>query len=80
MQTEKQENRRLYKVYTIVEKPDSEKDFWLDIGIASENRDGSFRVKLDALPTNGTLHIRKYEPKKTDFFNQNEKQPTNKWR
>lgn len=50
-------------VYTIVERAgDSSKKFWLRIGTAFVNRDGSINVKLDAMPTNGTLHIRDYEP------------------
>ncbi len=59
-------NRRFLKAYTIIEKPGDQKDFWLSIGVASENRDGSLRVKLDALPINGQLHIREYEPRKNE--------------
>ncbi len=36
------------------------------IGIAFENRDGSFNVKLDALPVNGTIHIRDEGPKDSE--------------
>ena len=75
------ERRRVLKVYTIVEKPGSQKGIWLDIGVATENRDGSLRAKLDALPVNGTLHIREYEPRKNDSIRPNgDKNPPNRWR
>ena len=45
-------------VYTIVEKENMEKSFWVKIGTAFENRDGSINVYLDAYPVNGKLHIR----------------------
>jgi hypothetical protein len=49
-----------YKVvYTIVERRNKDqKPFWLRIGAAFINRDGSWNVHLDAVPTNGKLHIR----------------------
>lgn len=48
-------------VYTIVEggkEGTKKEDYWIRIGVAFENRDGSINVKLNALPVNGTLHIR----------------------
>ncbi len=45
--------------FTIVES--NGKSFWLKIGVAFVNRDGSLQVKLDALPTNGVLQLRDYE-------------------
>ena len=45
-------------VYTIVERERDGRSFWLKIGAAFVNRDGSLHVKLDAMPTNGQLHIR----------------------
>jgi len=51
-----------YKVaYVITERND--KAYWTRIGVAFTNRDGSLNVKLDALPTGGTLQIRDYEPR-----------------
>lgn len=53
---------KTYKlVYTIVEKGPNRK-YWLRVGIAFPNRDGSMTVRLDASPTNGQLHIRDPEP------------------
>ena len=54
-------------VYTVVEREgaqggkDEKKSFWIRIGVAFVNRDGSMNVKLDALPVNGTLQIRDRE-------------------
>jgi hypothetical protein len=45
-------------VYTITEKPGSEKSFWSKIGSAWINRDLSINIQLDALPVNGKLHLR----------------------
>lgn len=48
-------------VYTIVKN--GEKDFWNRIGTAFVNKDGSLKVKLNALPINGELMIRDPRPK-----------------
>jgi hypothetical protein len=48
-------------VYTIVNRG-GEKKFWVRVGTAFVNRDGSLNVRLDASPTNGELHIRDAEP------------------
>lgn len=60
------ERKRIHKIYTIVQKQGSEKGIWLEIGVATENRDGSLSGKLDALPVGGTLHIREYVPRRRD--------------
>lgn len=49
-------------VYTIIDKGPDRKGFFLRIGTAFVNRDQSWNVKLDAIPVNGTLHIRDYVP------------------
>jgi hypothetical protein len=49
---------KMMLVYTIVEKEGMEKSFFVKIGACFHNRDGSLNVYLDALPTNGRLHIR----------------------
>ncbi len=61
-------------VYTIIEKDSAptsgpngrKKGFWVRIGAAFVNHDGSYTVKLDALPVNGTLHVRDW-PKERDW-------------
>lgn len=45
-------------VYTIVERERDGKKFWVRIGAAFRNRDGSLNAYLDAVPVNGTMHIR----------------------
>ena len=52
------------KVYTIIENTKGDgKGFWLEIGRAFVNKDGSHNVLLNALPVNGTLHIREQTAK-----------------
>jgi hypothetical protein len=48
-------------VYTIVEGKETDKKFFVKIGVAFVNRDSSINVKLDALPVNGQLHIREQQ-------------------
>lgn len=52
------EQRSALVVYTIVERERDGKKFWIRIGSAFRNRDGSMNAVLDAVPVNGTLHIR----------------------
>jgi len=62
-QKSEQERKRVLKIYTIVKKPEAEKGIWLEIGVATENRDGSLSGKLDALPVNGAIHLREHSPR-----------------
>ncbi len=52
-------------VYTIVEREKDKKKLWVRIGSAFRNRDGSLNAMLDAVPTNGSLHIRELRPAST---------------
>lgn len=47
-------------VYTITKNPNKpdEKGYWTRVGVAFQNRDGSFNLRLNALPVNGELHMR----------------------
>lgn len=47
-------------VYTIVERGD--KRYWIRLGTAFVNGDGSLNVKLDATPISGMLNIRDPDP------------------
>ena len=47
-------------VYTIVARERDGRKFWVRIGTAYRNRDGSLNAVLDAMPTNGTIHIRPF--------------------
>ncbi len=49
-------------VYTIIEKQ-GDKSVWIRIGWASVNRDGSYNLTLDALPVNGKLQVRDWQPR-----------------
>lgn len=49
-------------VYTIVDNAKSGKAFWQKIGAAFTNRDGSLTLKLNALPVNGSMHVRDETP------------------
>ena len=51
-------NSPSHVVYTIRDRGPKQKGFWVRIGSAWSNKDGSLNVILDAYPTNGTLHIR----------------------
>ncbi len=51
-------------VYTIVEREKDGKKFWVRVGVAFVNRDGSLNVRLDAMPVNGRLQIR--DPQEID--------------
>jgi hypothetical protein len=53
-------------VYTITEKPGSDKSFWSKIGSAWINRDLSINIQLDALPVNGKLHLREQLERTTE--------------
>ena len=55
------EQTKFKVAYVITERND--KTYWNRIGVAFVNKDGSINVKLDALPTGGTLQIRDYEPR-----------------
>lgn len=50
-------------VYTIIENGVGKPARWLRIGIAFPNRDGSFNIRLDALPVTATLHVRDFPPR-----------------
>jgi hypothetical protein len=48
---------------------DDKKTFWTRIGVAFENRDGSWNLKFDFLPahpTGTTVQLRDFEPKDKD--------------
>ncbi len=48
-------------VYTVVERAPG-KSYWVRIGVGFVNKDGSLNLKLDAVPTNGSLQVRDWEP------------------
>jgi hypothetical protein len=52
-------------VYTVVERGQN-KSFWVRIGVGFVNSDGSMNLKLDAVPVNGSLQVRDWEPREKD--------------
>lgn len=46
------------EVWATAPRGEGKKDFWIRVGTAFENRDGSWSLVLDALPTNGRLIVR----------------------
>jgi hypothetical protein len=57
--------RQMKTVYTVVNRGEG-KSFWTKVGVGFVNRDGSWNLKLDAIPTNGTLQVRDWEPRDTE--------------
>jgi hypothetical protein len=58
---ESKDAKAMKVVYTVVER--GGKSYWVRIGIGGVNKDGSLNLKLDAVPVNGTLQVRDWEPK-----------------
>ena len=54
-------------VYSIIEREGLDRAYWANVGRAFRNRDGSYNIHLDALPTNGKLHMREVDPSKPRF-------------
>ncbi|MDP9037421.1 MAG: hypothetical protein M3O50_21700 [Myxococcota bacterium] len=58
---DEQANRSVKVVWTVVDRGPG-KSFWTRVGVGSVNRDGSLTLRLDAIPLNGTLQVREWEP------------------
>lgn len=55
------QTKSMKAVFTVIEKGQG-KSFWVRIGTGFTNRDGSMNLHLDALPVNGKLQVRDWEP------------------
>lgn len=53
-----QSNRKRWDVFTILSKPGLEKPYWMKLGVAFVNHDGSLNLYLDAMPLDGKLQLR----------------------
>jgi hypothetical protein len=53
--------RNMKTVFTIIDRGQG-RSIWVRIGVGFTNRDGSLNLKLDALPINGSLQVREWEP------------------
>ena len=58
--------KNMKAVFTMVERTQAgsgtTKSYWTKVGVGFVNRDGSITLRLDALPINGTLQVREWEP------------------
>lgn len=58
--------RNMKVVWTMVERTltgsGTTKTYWTRVGVGFVNRDGSITLRLDAIPLNGTLQVREWEP------------------
>lgn len=55
-----------YKHIWMIEDDESgadKKSFWTKVGVAFENKDGSYSINLSAIPVNGRLQMRDPKPK-----------------
>lgn len=55
------QSKQMKTVFTVVERGPG-KSFWTRIGVGFVNRDGSLNLHLDAVPINGKLQVRDWEP------------------
>jgi len=58
--------KQRFEVHTIVKRDGQngeQKSFWVRVGSAFTNKDGSINVFLDALPVNGQLQLRVPQPR-----------------
>lgn len=58
--------KQRFEVHTIVKRDGQNgevKSFWVRVGSAFTNKDGSINVFLDALPVNGQLQLRVPQPR-----------------
>ena len=55
------ESKTMKTVFTVVERGQG-KSYWTRVGVGFVNRDGSTTLRLDAIPVNGTLQVRDWEP------------------
>jgi hypothetical protein len=55
------ESKTMKTVLTVVERGPG-KSFWTRVGVGFVNQDGSITLRLDAIPVNGMLQVRDWEP------------------
>jgi hypothetical protein len=61
-------NKNMKQIVAVVERGEGEdkKSFWTRIGVAFENRDGSYNLRFDYLPSRmseTTIQLRDFNPK-----------------
>jgi hypothetical protein len=65
-----EQTKNMKSVYTVVDR--GGKSFWVRIGVGFTNRDSSLNLRLDAIPVNGTIQVRDWEPyeRRTDSMDE----------
>jgi len=62
---------KMKTVWSVVERAPSNggpaKSYWTRVGVGFINRDGSMNLHLDAIPINGKLQVRDWEPLERRF-------------
>jgi len=54
-----------YLVYMVRDGKEDDQGYWMKVGAAFRHKDGKgINIVLDALPIDGRLIVRQYEPKK----------------
>jgi hypothetical protein len=56
-----EQTKNMKTVFTVVERGQG-KSIWVRVGTGFLNKDGSWNLHLDAVPTNGKLQVREWEP------------------
>ena len=56
-------NKAKRELYGVIRREGSEKNFWTRIGTAFENKDGSWNLLFDYIPTSPDTTIQMREPK-----------------
>jgi hypothetical protein len=54
-------NKNMKTVYTVIDRGQG-KSIWVRVGTGFTNRDGSLNLRLDAIPVNGMLQVREWDP------------------
>ena len=67
----KKKFKHLWMVEEYVDKEGSARSAWTKVGVAFENRDGSWAIELAAVPVNGRLQMR--DPKQERAVDENAK-------
>jgi hypothetical protein len=55
--------KKVTKAVYVIREFGDKKTSWIKVGVAFLNRDGSLNLHLDALPTDGKLHVRDFPEK-----------------
>jgi hypothetical protein len=68
-------SKNMKKLVAVVQRGEGneQKSFWTTIGVAFENRDGSYNLRFDYLPAdmmNTTIQLRDFDRRREDAVNE----------